>query len=93
MFAASQSCFSQAYATYGSGQSYLMAPIEHGFTPTDILMSDDGDNLLDPSNTAYLAIGMHKSVRLIAGPANGGLCALTVESALPQSGPSRNDGF
>ncbi|KAH7714449.1 WAGO-2 protein [Aphelenchoides avenae] len=71
---------SQAYATYGSGQSYLMAPIEHGFTPTDILMSDDGDNLLDPSNTAYLAIGMHKSVRLIAGPANGGLCALTVET-------------
>lgn len=74
------------------GTSYLIKPLEHGFTPADMLVRN-GRNQLDPRNETYLAIGAHKSVRLVDGPTNTGSCVLVVESKFPHTTRTRTQRF
>ncbi|KAH7714470.1 WAGO-2 protein [Aphelenchoides avenae] len=67
------------HVVFPVGTSYLIKPLEHGFTPADMLVRN-GRNQLDPRNETYLAIGAHKSVRLVDGPTNTGSCVLVVET-------------
>ncbi|KAH7727238.1 WAGO-2 protein [Aphelenchoides avenae] len=68
------------HVAFPGGVSYLMDPGEHGFDPADCLVGADVQNLLDPSDRAYLGIGVHKSVRFVSGPRDEGTCVLVVET-------------
>uniref|UniRef100_A0A915E221 Uncharacterized protein n=1 Tax=Ditylenchus dipsaci TaxID=166011 RepID=A0A915E221_9BILA len=62
-----------SHVIIGGGSSFLMHPEKFGFTP------EDGPNL---SDSKYLAIGAHKSVRYVEGPKGRGYkhAGLIVES-------------
>lgn len=61
-----------------SGKIFFTVPLAYGFSPEDILVSD-GRNQLDPSDQAYLTIGLKKSTHLVCGPRDVGACVLVLE--------------